>query len=114
MGFHGNTPFSNSVSVSMCSKRRAGHRGAHGQWEAQEGAQAPDHLLQLPAGGAAEEIPVGAVPGAAGAGRAGGTAGPHADAGQAAEGNLIIGSNVALRVRISVIGFEYLLSFVLM
>lgn len=79
----------------MFSKRRARHRGAHGQREAEEGAQAPDHLLQLPAGGAAEEIPVGTVPGAAGAGRAGGTAGPHADAGQAAEGNPMTWSNLA-------------------
>lgn len=89
----------------MFSKRRARHRGAHGQWEAEEGAQAPDHLLQLPAGGAAEEIPVGTVPGAAGAGRAGGTAGPHADAGQAAQRRS--------RARISMIRFCFL-SFVLM
>lgn len=68
----------------MSSKRRAGHRGPDGQREAEESAKAPDHLLQLPAGSAAEEIPVGAVFGPAGASRAGGTAGPDADAGQTA------------------------------
>lgn len=68
--------------VSSCSERGARHGGSDGQREAEESAQAPDHLLQLPAGSAAEEVPVGAVPGPAGASRAGGAAGPHTDTGQ--------------------------------
>lgn len=83
----------------MFSKRRARHWGPHGQREAEEGAQAPDHLLQLPAGSAAEEIPVGTVPGAAGASRAGGPAGPHADSGQAAERTIdVIKRNSRIRI----------------
>lgn len=69
-------------TASSCSERGARRGGSDGQREAEESAQAPDHLLQLPAGSAAEEIPVGAVPGPAGASRAGSTAGPHADTGQ--------------------------------
>lgn len=68
--------------VSSRSERGARRGGSDGQREAEESAQAPDHLLQLPAGSAAEEIPVGAVPGPAGASRAGGAAGPHTDTGQ--------------------------------
>lgn len=67
------------------SERGTRHGGSDGQREAQEGAQASDHLLQLPAGSPAEEIPVGTVPGPAGASRAGRTAGPHADTGEAAD-----------------------------
>lgn len=78
----------NKKIVFVSSERRAGHRGPDGQREAKEGAQTPDHLLQLPAGSAAEEIPVGTVPGPAGASRAGGAAGPHADTGQAPKENL--------------------------
>lgn len=70
--------------VSRCSKRGAGRGGADGQRQTEESAQTPHHLLQLPAGGVAEEIPVGAVPGSAGACRAGGPAGPHTDTGQTA------------------------------
>lgn len=87
---HDKTTFKASAALtSLCpgflpprSERGARRGGADGQREAQESAQAPDHLLQLPAGSAAEEVPVGAVPGPAGAGRAGGAAGPHADTGQ--------------------------------
>ena len=64
------------------SERGTRHGGSDGQREAQEGAQTPDHLLQLPAGSPAEEVPDGAVPGPAGAGRAGSTAGPHTDTGE--------------------------------
>lgn len=73
---------SGPVSLRPRSERGARRGGADGQREAQESAQTSDHLLQLPAGGAAEEVPVGAVPGPAGAGRAGGAAGPHADTGE--------------------------------
>lgn len=87
---HDKTIFKAAAAVTVtlpcflppCSERGARRGGADGQREAQESAQTPDHLLQLPAGGAAEEVPVGAVPGPAGAGRVGGAAGPHADTGQ--------------------------------
>jgi len=69
------------------SERGTRRGGADGQREAQEGAQAPDHLLQLPAGGAAEEVPDGPVPGPARAGRAGRSDGPHANAGEAQRHN---------------------------
>lgn len=88
--FHGDKIFFTAsffLFVFAFSKRRAGHGGSDGQRKAKEGAQAPDHLLQLPAGRAAEEVPVSTVPGPAGASRAGGTAGPHADTGQAPEEN---------------------------
>lgn len=65
-----------------CSERGTRRGSPAGQREAKEGTQAPDHLLQLPAGRPAEEIPVSPVSGPAGAGRAGRTAGPHADAGK--------------------------------
>lgn len=70
--------------ISYCSERGTRRGGSDGQREAQEDPQAPHHLLQLPAGSPAAEIPVGSVPGPAGAGRAGRTAGPHTDTGEAA------------------------------
>ncbi len=76
--------------LSSRSERGTWRGGSDGQREAQEGAQAPNHLLQLPAGSPAEEIPVGTVPGPAGAGRAGRTAGPHADTGEAAGDNSLV------------------------
>lgn len=75
-------------TVSSRSERGTRRGGSDGQREAQEGAEAPDYLLQLPAGSPAEEIPVGTVPGPAGAGRAGRAAGPHTDTGEAAGNNI--------------------------
>lgn len=68
--------------ISSSSERRARDGDSDGQREAQEGSQAADNLLQLPAGGPPEEIPVGPVLGPAGEGRAGRAVGPDADTGE--------------------------------
>lgn len=56
-------------------------RSEDGERQAEEGEEAPDHLLQLPAGRPAAAVPEHAVPGAAGESRAGRVARSHANTG---------------------------------
>lgn len=67
------------------SERGARAWGPHGEWKAKKDSQAADHLLQLPARCAPEALPEGAVPRPARESRAGGSAGPHSDAGKRAQ-----------------------------
>lgn len=60
-----------------------GTRGADGERQTKESAQTPDYLFQLSAGSVAEEVSEDPVPRPARAGRAGGLAGTHANAGTA-------------------------------
>uniref|UniRef100_A0A7M4F676 Distal-less homeobox 2 n=1 Tax=Crocodylus porosus TaxID=8502 RepID=A0A7M4F676_CROPO len=66
-----------------CSREgRLRARGQDSEREAKESAEAPDHLLQLPAGRSAAALPEDAVPGAARESGAGGLPRPHPDAGE--------------------------------
>lgn len=56
-------------------------RGEDGERQAEESEEAPDDLLQLPAGRPAEALPEHTVPGPAGESRAGRLAGAHANTG---------------------------------
>lgn len=73
------------IYLFMCSfiirKGNYRARGEDGERQAEESEEAPDDLLQLPAGRPAEALPEHTVPGAAGESRAGCLAGAHANTG---------------------------------
>ena len=62
-------------------KRNRRARGEDGERQAQEGPKTAHHLLELPARGAAEEVPEHTVPRAARESRARGVSGSHTNTG---------------------------------